>query len=245
MDTKHQFIALDGLRGIAAFAVIGWHWKTIIPGLPDMQSGYLSVDLFFLLSGFVLAHAYWTRLCSDLAWAAFMRIRIVRLYPLYFLALCIATAHAALSTLAGVHPPSVALTWTNVATGLLFLPNPMGVNLSPLPNLYPWNPAAWSLFFELIGNAAFAFFAAKLSGLTLKAIVGVSAVLLVGTGFYYGSLIFGWGWPNILGGFPRVFFSFFLGIIIYKMRSEGRLPALINSWAFPALHICRLFSVMG
>src|SRR5262245_45457012 len=85
-EDAHRFLVLDGLRGLAAFAVILDHVSSVtlrhwFPGR------YLAVDFFFVLSGFVLAHAYGERLQSQLSPWRFMCIRMIRLYPLYLLGL--------------------------------------------------------------------------------------------------------------------------------------------------------------
>jgi peptidoglycan/LPS O-acetylase OafA/YrhL len=83
-----RYQTLDGLRGIAALAVVMLHsnrWFLIAPNLSAS-----AVDLFFLLSGFVVAAAYEHRLASGMSAARFMAIRIVRLYPLYLVGLLIA-----------------------------------------------------------------------------------------------------------------------------------------------------------
>ncbi|MEO6395122.1 MAG: acyltransferase family protein [Devosia sp.] len=109
--TSH-FLALDGLRGVAALIVVQRHGYFFLGG--DMlPAGYLAVDFFFLLSGFVLAHAYDGRLRTTMSPLGFMRARLVRLYPLYLLGLVLCLP-LALTT--SDHAPA----W--FAAGLLFSP---------------------------------------------------------------------------------------------------------------------------
>jgi hypothetical protein len=83
---KSRFGTLDGLRGVAMMVVVLFHAGIIfgawVPGF-----GYLAVDLFFALSGFVLSHAYDNRFVAGMRVAEFLYLRVVRLYPLYFLGL--------------------------------------------------------------------------------------------------------------------------------------------------------------
>ena len=79
-----RFTGLDGLRGLAALAVFGAHVPD--PLLRDALPGCdLAVDLFFALSGFVLAHAYFERLRKGMGVGTFFKRRVIRLYPLYAL----------------------------------------------------------------------------------------------------------------------------------------------------------------
>src|SRR5580698_9043340 len=80
----HAFSALDGLRGVAAISIVVFHYSQNL-GWELLPNAYLAVDFFFMLSGFVLAHAYEARLRSGQAVAEFMQRRLIRLYPLYWL----------------------------------------------------------------------------------------------------------------------------------------------------------------
>ncbi len=88
----HIFHALDGLRGIAAIIIAIYHvpflWPQDIPAGLFYES-YLSVDFFFVLSGFVLAYSYGRRLEAELSADQFIIMRLIRLYPLYFCAFLI------------------------------------------------------------------------------------------------------------------------------------------------------------
>jgi peptidoglycan/LPS O-acetylase OafA/YrhL len=83
---KSRFGTLDGLRGVAVMVVVLYH-AGIIFGAWISRFGYLAVDLFFALSGFVLSHAYDNRFVGGMRVAEFLYLRVVRLYPLYFLGL--------------------------------------------------------------------------------------------------------------------------------------------------------------
>jgi peptidoglycan/LPS O-acetylase OafA/YrhL len=68
---KHLFSALDAMRGIAAVSVVFYH-AGIHSGLPLLPHAYLAVDLFFVLSGFVIAHAYEEKLHHGMTVGKFM-----------------------------------------------------------------------------------------------------------------------------------------------------------------------------
>jgi peptidoglycan/LPS O-acetylase OafA/YrhL len=222
----HSFVTLDGLRGVAALAVVMFHGDPFFVPFA-VSEGYLAVDFFFALSGFVLAHAYTERLRQDMSPLAFLELRLVRLYPLYFLG----TAFGVLSLLPS--PPDWAFSRfpVNLIAAILFLPSPGSIIF------FPFNHPLWSLFHELLANMAFAALCKRLSWALLCAIVAISAVLLVEEARWWGTLDSSNGWENWGGGFIRVGFSFFAGILIYRIWQK--FPAPINVPA-PILGLCLL-----
>jgi peptidoglycan/LPS O-acetylase OafA/YrhL len=97
---SRAFPALDGLRGIAAILVALFHFRSSYMSYNGYPAGdgYLAVDLFFMLSGFVLSHAYAARFERGTSALEFMKIRLIRLYPLYFVGL----AFGAVTLLCGI-----------------------------------------------------------------------------------------------------------------------------------------------
>ncbi|PNU03171.1 acyltransferase family protein [Novosphingobium guangzhouense] len=226
---RERFPALDALRGAAAFAVLFYHLRSLsVPGLPDggknvFASGYLAVDLFFLLSGFVIAHAYGARLRETLTFRAFMTARFVRLQPVIAIGTLIGFVLALVQTVLKL----------DGAPGLFAITTGLPANLMLLPNIFvPWgiflfNPPAWSLFYELIANGAYAL------GLSQKRRILLSGILPNATGFTaigfislslsiiaFGDLDHG----VVLGDWPvalsRITFSFPLGILIHGTRNR-------------------------
>ena len=87
LQSKHHFSTLDGLRGVAAIAIVVFHFMEI--AYSDFTKnfiahGFLAVDFFFCLSGFVMAYAYDDRL-KGMGLMAFFKARIIRLHPLVVL----------------------------------------------------------------------------------------------------------------------------------------------------------------
>jgi len=83
---KRHYLALDGLRGVAAVCVAILHINVRMVGTAALPRAYLAVDFFFVLSGFVVAYAYERRLLDSMAFSSFVKIRLVRLMPMIFVA---------------------------------------------------------------------------------------------------------------------------------------------------------------
>src|SRR5664279_3535433 len=96
---RRSFQTLDGLRGVGAFLVVMRHVPDFF-GPIRVPESYLAVDLFYLVSGFVVAHAYADRLKAGGFFWTFVKTRIIRLYPLYVFGLLLGVT-AAVSAILG------------------------------------------------------------------------------------------------------------------------------------------------
>jgi peptidoglycan/LPS O-acetylase OafA/YrhL len=215
--------ALDGLRGIAALAVVLWHvhLHALIDVKPFATHAYLAVDLFFMISGFILAHAYGERLERGHGLSVFLRARLVRLYPLYALG-------AALGFIAFLMAkPGEAQGIGGLGFVLLsllasaFLPWVFGGQGGL--NAFPLNPPSWSLSLELWGNLAYGALARHLGPRTLACIVALSAAVLIEMAMLGGGLNYGWRQGDVWLGWPRFVFAFSVGLGLHKLWASGRL----------------------
>ncbi|MER8588740.1 acyltransferase [Mesorhizobium sp. M1338] len=215
-ETTH-FDALHGLRGIAAVLVMLGHFTEFTGRRYDLApSGFLAVDLFFLLSGFVIAHAYDDKFRKGMSFWKFAEIRLLRLYPLYFAAVGLAVIGVgAIIATRGLSSYSRLDLLASVGFSVLFLPTPP--SLSTFPDvLFPLNGPAWSLFYELVANAVFAALGVRLAARSLALIVGVALlalVLLAWQGFVLGG---GAHWDDTIAAPARIAFSFFLGVFLNR-----------------------------
>ncbi len=202
---------LDLMRGIAAVAVVHFHAAHFI-GIAD--SGYLAVDFFFALSGFVLWRAYAQRLRAGLSFPSFVRMRLRRLYPTFSVGILIGLAVFSLRAVLGLGSLS------DVAYHLLF-------NLFVLPvpfiegNIFPLNSPSWTLFLELFANAALALTIAKVTPLKLAAIALAAAPLLIWAILAEGN-VGGWEWRTIHIGVLRLIFSFSLGLLLANFSTSRK-----------------------
>jgi peptidoglycan/LPS O-acetylase OafA/YrhL len=216
-NNSERFATLDAFRGVAAIVVVLFH-SGVELGLWVPRFGYLAVDIFFLLSGFVLSHVYGKRLATGMSIAEFLRVRVVRLYPLYLVGLILGVASASVNAdLAQVTTWSVGV---NFVFNLFGLPAPMtdGFQLPGFRLLFPLNIPFWSLFFEFwVANVLFAFIVKFATTRTtiLIVVVCLAGLLYDEKSFY--TMDTGANWPTFFGGFARVGFSFFFGVIISKV----------------------------
>ena len=217
LQTKQHLKILDGLRGIAAVVVVVFHFMEIcIPDYKDdfIAHGYLAVDFFFCLSGFVIAYAYDSRI-KEIGFLEFLKLRLIRLHPLVLIGAVIgllAFIFDPFSNLDAVYGPG--------NTFLLFLSSSL---LIPYPivaeryfNLFHLNPPTWSLFWEYVANIFYAVLLFRLRNKILWVLLALAAALLGYAGFRYNNLSVGWSGDNFFGGGVRVFYSFLAGMLVYR-----------------------------
>jgi len=223
---RRQFHALDLMRGLAAIFVVAQHLDG--PLYKMVFGSHLAVDLFFMMSGFVLEHAYGDRLRHGMSLKAFMKARVVRLYPLYILG----SAFGALVLLRETAWPVLL---ANVAFAAAFVPAPPGVSADGF-NVFPLNYPAWSLFWELVANALYGFVAARLTPRLLGAILLLGAVLLVIGAVAFNGLDGGANCNTFVLGALRVVYGFFAGVVVYRIWASARWPRFrVSPWAAAAI----------
>jgi peptidoglycan/LPS O-acetylase OafA/YrhL len=226
-----RYHALDGMRGIAALSVMLMHASND-SSRPIFESASIAVDFFFILSGFVIAHAYGTR--TDMRFADFLRRRLIRLYPMFIVGLVIGAPVLILATRLGFTNYGAGDIATGILCNLFYLPflnagdvvTKLGGTVHGA--IFPANDPSWSLFFELAANFFFfALFAMSRRRLGLLVTVSFAAIVAVGIlmsllGGKYGVVVAaGWSTQNFLAGFPRVFYGFGFGILLYKLLDSG------------------------
>src|SRR5574343_2086738 len=95
VDSKRHFGILDGLRGVAAVMVVLFHILETFTGGDNAKQiinhGYLAVDFFFLLSGFVIGYAYDDR-WHKMTLGGFFKRRLIRLHPMIVMGMVIGAA---------------------------------------------------------------------------------------------------------------------------------------------------------
>ena len=205
----HRLPIFDGLRGIAAISVMLYHADVIFAISTPFSRGYLFVDFFFLLSGFVLTLSVEPRMRDREAAAAFMIARVKRLWPLTAIGALVGVGAGLSMDLQESVPLSLIL-------ALLMIPAFQGQG-----ELFPLNGPQWSLFLELLANAVHAFVLRRLDERQLRVIVLVSALALAVTIMRFGSNMVGPRASNWPWAIPRVAFSYVLGVWFARKWSAG------------------------
>lgn len=231
-DTKPHYELLDGLRGVAALLVVFYHiyegFSFGSGGSPItvINHGYLAVDFFFMLSGFVIGYAYDDRWNRNLTTGNFFKRRLIRLHPMI-------VAGAVIGAITFLIQGSVQWDGTKVATSavmlamlcaMLFIPAVPGVRYEVRGNgeMFPLNGPSWSLFFEYIGNILYALFIRRLSFKALAALVVATGCGLAWFALYdlvgYGMIGSGWTFDgiNFAGGLLRMMFPFTFGMLLSR-----------------------------
>lgn len=234
LASKPRYAILDGMRGVAALVVILFHgFETYIPffGTQHINHGYLAVDFFFVLSGFVIGYAYddrWDRMST---WSFFKR-RLIRLHPmvvagtLFGACLFFFGESDYFSLIGGTEPWKFFLC---IVLGLLMIPAGTGLDIRGWGETNSLNGPNWSLTFEYIGNILYAFVLRRLPTVVL-------GMLCVASAFLTMNLALGWdvfgffaqpkydvigGWSitpdQMYVGFSRLLYPFLCGLLISRL----------------------------
>lgn len=224
-DTKPHYNILDGLRGVAAITVVCFHiFEAYATSHLDQQinHGYLAVDFFFILSGFVVGYAYDDR-WGKMKTKDFIKRRIIRLHPMVVMGALIGAVMFYLQGCSVWDVSTVTIGALFVATliNALLIPATPGTEVRGLGEMYPLNGPSWSLFFEYIGNLLYALFIRRLSTKALAWLVffagcGLATFSIAGP---YGDICAGYTLTGVefTAGFLRVLFSFSAGLLLIRI----------------------------
>lgn len=216
-----HFVALDGLRGVAALAVVIYHRRWLGPHGHAFDHGFLAVSFFFILSGFVIDHAYRDRLAEGMTLRRFLIFRAIRLYPLIAMGALLGAAILLLLTrsVPGEYSPIlVALPFTALA-----LPAPKGLLSEP----FRLNPPTWSLFNELIANVVFAFVLHRLGVRALTFVAALAGAAFITMALQLGTINSGYRYGEIANGLIVTAAPFTIGMLLNRIRSRlAGLPAI-------------------
>lgn len=252
-DSKPHYAILDGLRGVAAIMVVlfhvlelytnGDHTKQII------NHGYLAVDFFFMLSGYVLGYAYDDR-WDKMTIKEFFKRRIIRLHPMIiagmaFGALLFYFQDSPALGWSGIHDVPVTKLILIMIIGFTLIPIGKGLDIRGWNEMYPLNGPAWSLFFEYIANILYAFVLRR----TTKIVLSILVIIAAGITLHYaftnpnGDIIGGWSIDDPVQlriGLTRLAFPFLAGLLLARI---GKLKHTRNAFLLTSLLLITLLSI--
>lgn len=224
-DTKPHYPLLDGLRGVAALMVVWFHiFEAFATSHLDQRinHGYLAVDFFFILSGFVIGYAYDDR-WGKMSVLEFLKRRLIRLHPMVVLGAIIGAVmfYTQGCEVWDVMKISVGALLFATLINALMIPATISGEVRGVGEMYPLNGPSWSLLFEYIGNILYALFIRRLSTRMLSLLVCVMGCGLAwyAIGGPLGDLCVGFSMDkiNIVGGSLRLLFAFPAGLLLCRI----------------------------
>ncbi|WP_440134836.1 acyltransferase family protein [Chitinophaga sancti] len=248
LKTKAHYPILDGLRGVAALIVVAMHiFEPNAANSHEMiiNHGYLAVDFFFALSGFVIGYAYDDR-WPKMTIGTFFRRRLERLQPMVIMGMLIGAALFYFSdspTWPLIHTVPAWKVLLTMLLGFTLLPMPVSMDIRGWQEMHPLNGPGWSLFYEYVANILYGLGLRKLSRSALSVLVAISGVGLV----YYtltcrsGDVIGGWSLnkEQLTIGFIRLFYPFFAGLLLSRIIRPGKIKhAFLLSSLLLAFLLC-------
>jgi len=230
-DTKNHYEILDGLRGIAAITVVVFH---ILETFSEndhakliINHGYLAVDFFFVLSGFVVGYAYDDR-WGKMSLGDFFKRRLIRLHPMIIVGMIIGAIMFYFQDSAffpAIHDVPVGKMLVVMLVGFTLLPLPVSMDIRGWAEMHPLDGPAWTLFFEYVANILYALIVRRFSNFALGVLVFVAGVALVHLTVMgsQGDVIGGWSLDpfQLQIGFTRLAYPFFAGLLLSRVIKPG------------------------
>lgn len=232
LSAKPHYPILDGLRGVAAIIVVTFHLtEPLGTGHLDIlvNHGYLAVDFFFLLSGFVIGYAYDDR-WNKMTVGTFFKRRIERLQPMVILGMTLGAigfyfTDSAIWPL--IHTVPLWKMMLVMLVGYTILPVPLSLDIRGWQEMHPLNSVGWSLFFEYIANILYAIGIRKLSKTALSILVLIAAIALAHLAITSPNGDVSGGWTlnveQVRVGITRTMFPFFAGLLLSRMAKPTRI----------------------
>ena len=225
-----RYDILDGMRGVAALMVLLYHlfndaksfyvWPTPVP---EFFHGFLGVDFFFILSGFVMGYAYDRQWTDGMTLGGFVRRRLIRLHPMVVMGVLIGTACFLVQGSTRWDGTEVGIQAVMLVTllALFLIPSPAGLDVRGNTESFPLNGPHWSLFFEYIGSLLYGLMLHRLSERWLRVWVAGSICSLAAFALLMpdGGVAYGWSSEptNMLGGALRMLYAYPMGLLMARV----------------------------
>lgn len=227
LASKPHYDILDGLRGVAAVIVIIFHLLEAHAGGSHLNQiinhGYLAVDFFFMLSGFVIGYAYDDR-WNQMTVGTFFKRRLIRLQPMVIMGSIVGAAFfyfQASDCFPNIAGTPVITMLLVMLLGFTLLPLPLKWDIRGWTEMHPLNGPAWSLYYEYIGNILYALFVRKFNKVALTTLVVIAGCLTVHLCLTApsGDIVGGWAlnWEQQYVGIVRLLYPFFAGLLLSRL----------------------------
>jgi len=249
LGTKPHYAILDGLRGVASIVVVAFHlFEAHSTSHLDqiINHGYLAVDFFFLLSGFVIGYAYDDR-WGKMSVGSFFKRRLVRLQPMVVMGMVVGAIFFYFQDSVlwpTIHAVPVWKMLIIMLIGFTLLPVPISMDIRGWQEMHPLDGPGWSLFFEYIANILYGVGVRRFSKTALSILVFLSACALVylAVSSPAGDIIGGWSLnaEQLQIGFTRVMYPFFAGLLLFRI---GKLTHISNAFFWCSLLIVIALSI--
>lgn len=262
----HRYEILDGLRGVAALIVVVFHISEAFsydPVYKHINHGFLAVDFFFVLSGFVTGYAYEHRMTTGkMSFLQFLKSRLIRLQPMVLFGLLLGAMlfwFQASDYYPRIAQTSVATVWLYVLLNFLMVPQTPEHNIRGNEELFSLNIPQWSLIYEYIANLLFGLFMWRLGKKALVLLVLAFAVMLADSALslnLFGLLApadyplslnagFTWNAEHIYIGMARVGYSFFAGLLLFRCGCLLKLKAAFATCSLVIVAVICMENVGG
>lgn len=254
LASKPRYEILDGLRGVAAIIVVAFHlFETYSqgPAYQILNHGYLAVDFFFVLSGFVIGYAYddrWDRMTTF----GFFKRRLVRLHPMVIFGTLFGASMFYFGACSAFPLLMQTPLWQVLLVtllGCLMFPTPTSWDIRGWGETNALNGPTWSLMWEYVANVLYALIIRRFSKLMLGIFVGLSACLTLDVTLNIDTfgllssrseaahtLIGGWSLTpdQLYIGISRLLYPFFAGLLLSRV---GRLLPVKRGFYWCSLFI--------
>lgn len=247
-ESVQRLPALTGIRGIAALWVVLWHARGHVYGATGFSNialfdmGWYGVDIFFMLSGFILSHVHF-RDFESMTWRAtgsFIYLRISRIYPVHLFTLLVVIGFFLLTVALGKPMDGRPRFSLDLLVANLFLVQSWGWAKND-----SWNILAWSISTEWLMYLLFPLIAWRLSRLQWGiGALGFAALSLLGLVLVFQALGLDSTNTTYRYGVVRTFFGFLAGCFLYVAYRSGKLqdaPWRVLEWVSVAWFVLATF----
>ena len=236
LESKPRYEILDGLRGVAAIIVVLYHLVECYPSLSAIMfaHGFLAVDLFFALSGFVIGYAYDDR-WSKMNLKTFFKRRITRLHPMVIfgavVGVCFFYYSGGIELFGNVDNTLWWMLLLQALLMILMIPLPASMDIRGWGELTSINGPVWTLMFEYVANILYALFLRHLGKVALSIFVAITAIFTIDCCLrlnIFGLLVSDWNSYSVIGGFvfdpehvyigyTRLLYPFLVGLLLSRI----------------------------